>query len=166
VDAIEVYLVRHGEPTSEAEDPQRPLSPRGREDVQRVSAVAARMGLRPAEIRHSGKRRAAETAEIIAAALGLSAPVAAVGGMAPNDDVEPVAVALAALMQPVMLVGHLPFLSRLTSLLLVGDPERPLVQFPMGGIVCLAHERSGRTPAWSHTWALTPTIASAAATKA
>jgi phosphohistidine phosphatase len=122
-----------------------------------MSAVVAGMGLRPVEIRHSGKRRAAETAEIFAAALGLRA-VAAVSGMAPNDDVEPVAVALAALSQPVMLVGHLPFLSRLTSLLLVADPERRLVQFHMAGTVCLAREApvSGRTPAWSLAWALTP----------
>jgi phosphohistidine phosphatase len=153
---MEVYLVRHGEPTSEAENPQRPLSARGREDVQRVSAAAGRMGLRPVEIRHSGKCRAAQTAEIFAGALGLRAAVVEARGLAPNDDVEPIAAALAAVAHPMMLVGHLPFLSRLTSLLLVGDPERPLVQFPMGAIVCLAHEASGRTPAWSLAWALTP----------
>jgi phosphohistidine phosphatase len=153
---MEVYLVRHGEPTSEAENPRRPLSGRGREEVRRVSAAAARMELQPAEIRHSGKCRAAQTAEIFAEALGLHAAVVAASGLAPNDDVEPVAAALAVVTQPVMLVGHLPFLSRLASLLLVGDPERPLVQFPMSGIVCLAREASGRTRAWSLAWALTP----------
>jgi hypothetical protein len=63
-----------------------------------------------------------------------------------------------------MLVGHLPFLSRLVSLLLVGDPDRPLVQFPMGGIVCLAREApvSGGTPVWNLVWALTPAMASSA----
>jgi phosphohistidine phosphatase len=157
---MEVYLVRHGEPTRETEDPQRPLTARGREEVRRISAVAARMGLRPAEIRHSGKRRAAQTADIFAAALGLRAAVVTASGLAPNDDVEPVAAALAAVTQPVMLVGHLPFLSRLTSLLLVGDPDRPLVQFPMGGIVCLVREASGRMPAWSLAWALPPAVAS------
>ena len=156
---MEVYLDRHGEPTRESEDPQRPLNARGREEVRRVSAVAARMGLRPAEIRHSGKRRAAQTAEIFAAALGPRAAVVTASGLAPNDDVEPVATALATATRPVMVVGHLPFLSRLASLLLVGDPDRPLVQFPTGGIVCLAHEASGGTPAWSLAWALTPAVA-------
>jgi phosphohistidine phosphatase len=158
---MEVYLVRHGEPTNEAEDPQRPLTARGREEVRGVGAVVARMRLRPAEIRHSGKRRAAQTAEIFAAALGLRDVVVRASGLAPNDDVWPVAAALAAAAEPVMLVGHLPFLSRLTSLLLVGDPDRPLVQFHMAGIVCLAREApaSGGVPAWSLAWALTPEVA-------
>ena len=163
-----MYLARHGEPTSEAENPQRPLSARGRAEVRRVGAAAARLGLRPIEIRHSGKCRAAQTAEIFAEALGLRAAVVTARGLAPNDDVEPVAAALAAVTQPVMLVGHLPFLSRLASLLLVGDPERPLVQFPMGGIVCLAREApvSGGTPVWKLVWALTPAMASSAITGA
>jgi phosphohistidine phosphatase len=158
---MQLYLARHGEPTSEAEDQQRPLTARGREEVRRVGAAAARLGLRPAEIRHSGKRRAAQTAEIFAEALGLGDAVVAASGLAPNDDVRPVAAALAAISQSVMLVGHLPFLSRLASLLLVGDPDRPLVQFPMGGIVCLAREAPapGGSPTWTLAWALTPAIA-------
>jgi len=161
---MQLYLARHGEPTSEAEDPQRPLSARGRAEVRRVGAAAARLGLRPTEIRHSGKRRAAQTAEIFAEALGLGDAVVAASGLAPNDDVWPVAAALAAISQSVMLVGHLPFLSRLTSLLLVGDPERPLVQFPMGGIVCLEAEPpvTGASAIWNLVWALTPAMASSA----
>jgi len=158
---MEVYLVRHGEAMSEAADPQRPLSARGRQEVRRVGAVAARMGLRPLEIRHSGKRRAAETAEIFAEALGLRDAVVAASGLAPNDDVWPIAAAFATASHPVMLVGHLPFLSRLTSLLLVGDPDRPLVQFPMSSIVCLAGEAPapGGSPIWTLAWALTPAMA-------
>ena len=159
---MELYLVQHGEAMSEAENPERPLTVRGREDVQRVSAVAARLGLRPAEIRHSGKRRAAETAEIIAAALGGHPPMVTLAGMGPNDDVRPVASALASIAQPVMLVGHLPFLSRLASLLLVGDPQRALVRFRMAGIVCLTREPAesgGTAGGWMVAWALPPELA-------
>jgi phosphohistidine phosphatase len=161
---MEVYLVRHGEAMSEADNPERPLTAGGRDEVRRVGAAAARLGLRPTEIRHSGKRRAAQTAEIFAEALGLREAVVAVSGLAPNDDVRPVAAALAATSQSVMLVGHLPFLSRLTSLLLVGDPDRPLVQFPMGGIVCLEAEPpvTGASAIWNLVWALPPAMASSA----
>jgi phosphohistidine phosphatase len=157
---MELYLVQHGEAMSETENPERPLTVRGRKDVQRVSAVVGQFGLRPAEIRHSGKRRAAETAEIFAAALNRHEQVVAVAGMAPNDDVRPVAAALATMPQPLMLVGHLPFLSRLASLLLGGDPERPLLRFRMGGIVCLTHEpaRTGGTAGWMIAWMLTPEL--------
>jgi phosphohistidine phosphatase len=54
-------------------------------------------------------------------------------------------------------VGHLPFLSRLASLLLVGDPERTLVRFRMGGIVCLTGGPS--TGGWIVAWMLTPELA-------
>ncbi len=163
---MELYLVRHGEPMSETENPERPLSRRGREEVGRVSAAAARIGLRPGEIRHSGKRRAAETAEILAAALGRGGRTVALGGMGPNDDVWPIAEALRAAAAPTMLVGHLPFLSRLASLLVIGDPDRPFVRFCMGGIVCLVREETtstvGAPGGWSVGWMLTPQIASAA----
>jgi phosphohistidine phosphatase len=61
-------------------------------------------------------------------------------GLAPNDDVRPLADTVAGQSGSVMLVGHLPFLSRLVSFLLVGDCERPLVQFRNGGLVGLARD--------------------------
>jgi phosphohistidine phosphatase len=164
---MDLYLVRHGEPMSETEDPERPLSARGRDEVRRVSAAAARIGLRIAEIRHSGKRRAEQTAEIFADALGLHDAVVKASGLAPNDDVRPVAAIFDTAAEPLMLVGHLPFLSRLTSLLLVGDPDRQLVRFPMGGMVCLVRGMGtgGAGPAWNLAWMLTPEIAFAEITR-
>lgn len=158
---MELYLVQHGEAMRDDEDPQRPLTRRGRDEVRRVSAVTARIGLQVAEIRHSGKQRAAQTAEIFADALGIHDAVVTSSGLAPDDDVGPVAATLAAITEPVMLVGHLPFLSRLTSLLLVGDPERPLVRFRTGGVLCLIRSGgpSGANSSWSIAWMLTPEIA-------
>jgi phosphohistidine phosphatase len=53
-----------------------------------------------------------------------------------------------------VLVGHLPHLSRLASLLLVDDPGREIVAFRMGGIVCCGHGE-GR---WRLKWMLTPEL--------
>lgn len=153
---MELYLVQHGEAKSEAEDPTRPLTDRGREEVGRVAAFVVKIGLKPAEIRHSGKRRAEETARLFAQALGLSEKVKAVSGLAPNDDVQPLAGALLAEKDNLMLVGHLPHLSRLASLLLVGDSGKTIVRFRMGGIVCLAREDASR---WTLAWMITPEIA-------
>ena len=60
-------------------------------------------------------------------------PVAATGLM-PKDDVRPVAEELGGFEGSLMLVGHLPFLSRLASLLLVGDPERLMIRYRNSGI--------------------------------
>ncbi|MGH2376556.1 MAG: hypothetical protein ACRDIC_24240 [bacterium] len=54
-----------------------------------------------------------------------------------------------------MLVGHLPHLGRLASLLLVGTAERAVIRFQMGGVVCLARDDSG---AWALEWMLVPEL--------
>jgi len=53
-----------------------------------------------------------------------------------------------------MLVGHLPYLPRLTSLLLCAQPEREVVRFRNGGVLCL--ERTENE--WSVCWQVNPTL--------
>ena len=153
---MKVYLVQHGEAEPKSADPTRPLTKQGREAVRRVAAFAARMELviGLGQIRHSGKTRAEQTAAILGEALSPVDGVVAVPGLAPSDDVEPVAEALACESQPVMLVGHLPFLSRLAGLLLAGDAGRTVVRFRNGGIVCLVREGND----WSVAWMITPGV--------
>jgi phosphohistidine phosphatase len=160
---VKLYLVQHGEARSKAEDPQRPLTERGREDVARVAAFAATAGLQVDQIRHGGKRRAEETAAILAEHLSPAEGVVAVPGLAPRDDVRPVAEALLPPSIPpiggkeggaVMLVGHLPFLDRLVSLLVTGDAERSIMRFQKGGIVCLAREDGD----WAVGWMVAPDL--------
>jgi phosphohistidine phosphatase len=152
---MNIYLVQHGEAEPKSVDPARPLTARGRQEAEQVAAFAARLGLELGQVRHSGKTRAEQTAAIFGEALYPPGDVVAVPGLAPKDDVAPVAEALAHESQPVMLVGHLPFLSRLAGLLVTGNPERPVVQFRNAGIVCLSLEE-GR---WLVTWILTPEMA-------
>lgn len=149
---MELYLVQHGEAKAAAEDPERPLTRRGAEATEAMAAWAARTGLRVAEIRHSGKRRAAETAEIFAAHLKPSRGAVAVAGLKPKDDVRAVADELGSLADPVMLIGHLPFLARLAGLLVAGDPEATVVRFRNSGVICLVRDE-GR---WAVDWLVTP----------
>ncbi len=151
---MELYLVQHGEAKSEAEDPQRPLTERGRDEVQRVAAFAARAGLKVSQIRHSGKRRAEETASILVEHLSPPGGVMAISGLAPMDDVRPLAQTLRKETAPLMLVGHLPFMDRLAGLLVTGDAGRSVVRFRMGGIVCLEAEGDD----WAVKWVVTPEL--------
>lgn len=151
-----LYLVQHGEAKPEAEDPARPLTDRGRQEVTRVARAALRAGVAVAAIAHSGKRRARETAELLATELRPARGVREEPGLAPMDDPAIAQRAVEQATDPVMLVGHLPHLGRLASLLLLGDPAREIVAFRMGGIVCLAREE-GR---WRVRWVLTPELVS------
>jgi phosphohistidine phosphatase SixA len=79
---MDLYLMQHGQATTETEDPERPLTDAGRAAVQRV--------------------------------------------------------------------GHMPFLGRLASLLVVGDKQAQVVGFQMGGLVKLEPkvDRDGFSVAW------------------
>jgi phosphohistidine phosphatase len=146
-----LYLVQHGEAKAEAEDPERPLTARGRDDIGRLAALLARTGVRVARLEHSGKRRAQETAELLAAAV--AATPTARSGLAPNDPVAPLAAEVCALAEDVMLVGHLPQLGRLASLVLTGREEPSLVAFTPGTLVGLE-----RGAGWVIVWALPPAL--------
>ncbi|MDH3456714.1 MAG: phosphohistidine phosphatase SixA, partial [Gemmatimonadota bacterium] len=100
------------------------------------------------------KRRAEQTAEIFAQQLKPSDGVLGVAGLSPNDDVTPVADTAVPKLADVMLVGHLPFLSRLAAHLVAGDAEMQVVRFRNAGIVCLLEEEDD----WSVKWVMTPDL--------
>jgi phosphohistidine phosphatase len=152
---VDVYLVQHAEAKPEHEDPTRPLTDRGRQEVQQVAWHAARLGLSVPEIHHSGKLRARQTAEILAEFLSPPRGVWEMKGLAPMDDPSEARAKLEAAQEPLMLVGHLPHLSRLASALLVGDQAKEIIQFRMGALVCLSKIETG----WVVKWILTPELA-------
>ena len=142
-----VFLVQHGESVPKDQDPERPLSEEGKETVEKMAAFAARAGLKVDQVRHSGKLRARQTAAAFAEKLQPREGIAQYPGLAPNDDVRPVAEELADCPCSVMIVGHLPFLSRLAGALLADNPKLELVRFQYGGIVGLVRGDSQWTTA-------------------
>ena len=62
-------------------------------------------------------------------------------GLAPNDPVERVVEEIGFLEKDLMVVGHLPFLQKLTGLCCLGDQDKAVVRFFMGGVVCLEKEK-------------------------
>jgi phosphohistidine phosphatase len=141
--STDIYLVRHGEALPDANDAARPLSPRGRADVERVAELAAELGFGPAEIRHSGLVRARQTAEILARRLGPARGVHAVSGLGPEDDPEPAAVECEQAREPLMLVGHMPYMGRLAGRLLIGNPGRQLIRFGTATVAALVRTDGG-----------------------
>ena len=153
---MQVYLVQHAEAKREEEDPQRPLTERGWQEIRRVAAFIARAGcVQVARIIHSGKTRAQQTAEVLAEYLCPSAGVSAAEALEPLAAPQLWAARLATAQEPVMLVGHLPHLGRLVALLLCGEEGRQPVTLQMAGVVCLARAESA---AWSLQWMIIPAL--------
>jgi phosphohistidine phosphatase len=148
-----LFLVQHAEAKSKEEDPNRDLTAKGRQETQRMANYLGRRNLAISQIFHSGKTRAATTAEILAGSLQPSRGTAGTEGLAPLEDPEVWADRLARLTENVMLVGHLPHLAKLAALLLCGDKEKSLIHFKMAGVLCL---RRGEEGSWGVEWMTIP----------
>ncbi len=153
---MQLYLVQHGAAKSEAEDPQRGLTEEGCRTVERMAEFLAPLGLSLDRIEHSEKLRARQSAEILAVRLQPSEGRKQIAGIAPNDDVEPMRARLQRESKNLMLVGHLPNLSRLLARLLGLEANQVVVQFQMGGVVRLDRDQTER---WVVRWVLVPELA-------
>jgi phosphohistidine phosphatase len=58
--------------------------------------------------------------------------------------------------EDIMLVGHLPFMERMTAFLITGSIDKPVFKFQNSGIVCM--DKDLETKSWVVKWALMPNI--------
>jgi|CZKI01.1.fsa_nt_gi phosphohistidine phosphatase len=145
-----IYLIRHAHAVAAEEDPVRPLSKKGREQVGEVCGILrAGAGFKPAEIWHSPLARSRETAELLAAGLGLSAPVVLTPGLGPDDDPARIAAVLAAEGRDIAVVGHEPHLGRLAALLVEGPAGAgDFIAFRKAGVLALSRKGKRWRPEW------------------
>ena len=73
-------------------------------------------------------------------------------GLAPNDNPGIWFERISKSTNDVMLVGHLPHLARLLSLLLSGE-EKKIVNFETGTVICLKSSEDG---SWAIEWIIKP----------
>ena len=151
-----LYLVQHGQSLPKDVDPDQGLSETGVAETERIAGVAKGYQVKVGQILHSVKTRARRTADVFASALNPTGGVAEVEGLKPMDDVT----AFAATIDPdtnTMLVGHLPFMERMTAYLVTGSVDPPVFKFQNSGIVCL--DQDPKTKSWVIIWTLMPHIA-------
>src|SRR5208283_2820124 len=140
-----IYLIRHADAVSAEEDPLRPLSANGREQVARACEHLRRAaGFAPAEVWHSPLSRSRETAELLASGLGLHARIILRKGLEPDDDPAGVADALGSEKRSIAVVGHEPHLGVLASIMARG-PGRNAAHFHFhkAGILALSRREGG-----------------------
>lgn len=151
---MKLYLARHGEYV--ASDMQAPLSDKGVRDIKRLADFIGRLNIHVADIFHSGKLRAQQTADLLTAGFICQRPPQVRRGLNPNDEPS----LFAAELQPeieedMLIVGHLPFLARLSGKLTAGDENREVISFQAGTIACLENHHAAR---WIINWVLSPEL--------
>ena len=175
---MRLYLVRHGDATSPEENPRRPLSAKGRSEVERMASFLARSGVRPRRALHSGKLRAGETAAILARTLAPGLMLEESAGLDPEDSPDRLISAargwVAAAMDgrgrggesrraskdetgaanDVLVVGHMPFMARAVAGFVGADQSLEFAAFATAAVACLESE-NGK---WRLLWLVSPAL--------
>jgi len=151
---MKLYLIQHAKAASKDIDPERSVTEEGLREIQKVAAFIKPLNLSVDYLWHSGKKRAQQTVDILAEVVKVNKNLTARDGLAPNDDVKEIEKEIMLLKQDIMIVGHLPFLSKLASLLLTVRELSDTVSFKNAGIVCLNYTDNQ----WHIDWIIIPDL--------
>lgn len=146
-----IYFAQHGLAVDKKDDPERPLSKDGIDQSKIVAKYLQDSKTPVTSVFHSGKLRAAQTAEIFAKALNISS-TSVIEGLSPNDDVTLLAQQLNV--NHALYVGHLPHLEKLTAYLVTGNENSTTIKFQNSAVVCLEKKENN----YHIQWYLTPDI--------
>jgi phosphohistidine phosphatase len=152
---MKLYLVQHGEACTKEIDPERPLTDQGKNDVERLADFLKQAGIHVERVIHSGKLRAQQTAELLAQAIAKGTELENSGLINPNDNPKAFDWQSESWDKDMLIVGHLPFMAKLVSHLLVEDDKRLITAYQPGTIVCLEHTDEGE---WVIDWMLRPEL--------
>lgn len=152
---MKLYLAQHGEACSKEIDPERPLTDQGRVDVDRVAAFLKKAGIHVERVIHSEKLRAIQTAEHLAKAIAPGVELETSGIINPNDNPKAFDWQSDSWDRDTLVVGHLPFMARLVSHLVIDDETRSITAYQPGSVVCLAHNSDAQ---WQINWMIRPEL--------
>ena len=151
---MKLYLVQHGEACGKEVDPERPLTEQGESDIDRLANFLKTAGIQVERVIHSGKLRAQQTAERLAKEIAPGVELETSGLMNPNDNPKAFDWQSESWDKDILIVGHLPFMAKLVSHLLIDDENRLLTAYQPGSIVCLEHN----TTHWQINWMIRPEL--------
>lgn len=151
---MKVYLLRHGDYAISELTHTDSLTDKGQKEIKHLAHFLQQCNIKVATIYHSGKNRANQTAEIISAFLS-NKHVEIYPNLSPMDDVGLFAQDLYHFTDDLLVVGHLPFLSRLVSKLLIDSDTKDIVEFKTGTLVVLERLNHSR---FIIRWVLAPDL--------
>lgn len=159
---MRVYFIRHGIAVPRGapgvlDDASRELTRQGTARMRKQARGLVRLKLDLDRIWTSPYVRARQTAEILAAELGLADEPRILPALAPGGSPDEVFEALAGngALNGVALVGHEPDLSETASRVLSGTGTSVL-RLKKGGVACVEIEQPSRPLRGELCWLLTP----------
>ena len=152
---MRLYLVQHGEACAKDVDPDRPLTERGEEEIDRLAIFLRQAGIRFDRVIHSGKLRAVQTANRLANVVAPGLESESSGLINPNDSPKAFDWQSGSWDRDTLVVGHLPFIARLVAHLVIEDENKPITAYRPGSIVCLERINDSQ---WQINWMIRPEL--------
>jgi len=104
---------------------------------------------------HSGKLRAIQTAELLANAIAPGVELDTSGIINPNDNPKEFDRQNESRDRDTLVVGHLPFMAKLVSHLIIEDENRLITAYQPGSVVCLELNSNAD---WRMNWMIRPEL--------
>lgn len=152
---MRLYVVQHGEAVDKQKNPDRPLSEKGMADIECLADFLKDIEVAVDCIYHSGKTRAMQTAETLARGVILEGDIEQCDLLNPSDPTAPFIELVKTRGKDVLIAGHLPFVSKLVTSLVLGEEERAVVDFQPGCAVCVEADEEGN---WTVGWMIRPEL--------
>jgi phosphohistidine phosphatase len=161
---MNLYLLRHGiavqrDDPSTQNDAARPLTPKGLKRMRKGARGLRRLNIPFDAVVTSPALRARQTADIVAAALGLESVLEEMSDLGPESSVESLLFNLTRLQNHfhLLLVGHEPLLSDLANFLLTLNHEsRVGIALKKGGMCRIEIDALPPAERGTLCWLMTP----------
>lgn len=153
---MKLYCVRHGlaELVPDANG-ERPLTEEGVAEVNKITNYMAHLGLHVSHVIHSGALRAVQTAKILVEKIAVDTEAEELKLLLPEEPVYPFIELLSTWHDDTLLVGHMPFVSQLVSVLVANNENLNIVRFTPATVVCLERYENDK---WIINWILHPDL--------
>jgi phosphohistidine phosphatase len=160
--SYELCIMRHGIAADRSigqDDSKRPLTPEGRERMEKIAEGLLKTGFTPTWVLSSPYVRAFETARIVAGALRPAPALDVCEALEPGGTAEALISFLARRPEHrrVLVAGHEPDLSALAARL-TGAARQVRFGFKKGGCCLIEFEGSPPRPPGQLVWWLTPRL--------
>lgn len=142
---MRLYLMRHGQAESPSIDPQRDLTAEGKREIEQIANSLVKKSVHLDQVFHSGKRRAHQTAQVIAGIVAPDLSPQSMDNLKPNDNPEKIIDIIKQWTDDTLIVSHLPFIPTLLNRL---TQTQHNIYFNPGTVACLNRSKD----LWQLEW--------------
>lgn len=149
---MKLYIMRHGEAAQTSHSSEQLLTRNGHAGIENLAERLKNKNCHLAQVFHSGKARAQQTAEIVCNALCPDATPRTLDNIKPGDDPAAILPIINGWNEDSLITSHLPFIPNLITLLTATNAHLNSINYEPGTFICLEKNNN----VWEIKWVDVP----------